>query len=299
MASRSRLPLFGLRAFEAAARLKGVRRGAAELFVTEGAVSQQIRSLETMLGVKLFVRGEGRHIVTTEKGQVLLRGLTVAFDLMESAIREVQSKSGRERLRVRSPPTLAIRWLVPLLGEFYERHRDVEMEVSTTDGRISSLLPEDDFVIWHGRGDWKGVYTELLFRDELLPVCSPALAAKLAQREALADVPRLHSIFYPEAWQIWLERNPVPGLEPTTGLRFASASLAYQGAIDGLGVAVAQLAYVREDLRSGRLIAPFMDPVQTDKGFYLICDQAKAPIPRYRAFIDWIADQVSIKLEDP
>ncbi len=286
MRNRSRLPLIALRAFEAAARSGGVRRAADEL-----RVSQQLRLLETRLGVPLVTRGAGRHLTLTSDGTVLLGNLTAAFDLLEHSIGEVQAAHGSRRLRVRILPTLAIRWFIPRLGSFFERHGGIDVEVSTAAERECLLDPEDDFVAWHGRGDWPDVHFQMLFPDAFLPVCNQDLAATLnADRPALAGAIRLHSMLRPDAWRIWLDANGIAGIDPNAGPRFANASLAYQAAIEGLGVAIAQSAYVENDLLSGKLVAPWPDPVGTDEGYYLVCAKAKAGLPKHQAFLSWMRD---------
>jgi DNA-binding transcriptional LysR family regulator len=292
MPNRSRLPLVALRAFEAVARLGGVRRAADELCVTEGAVSQQLRALETTLGVPLVSRGADRRLALTEEGAALLRSLTAAFDLMELAVRDAQAARSPRRLRVRVLPTLAIRWLIPRLGGFFERHTDINIEVSTAAEREAVLGPDDDFVAWQGHGGWHGVHAELLFRDAFMPVCAAPIAAMLRDPVALRSATLLHSMLRPDAWRIWLDGTGVQGVNATVGQHFANASLAYEAAIDCLGVAVAQRVYVEQDLRSGRLVAPFPGTVGTGEGYYLVCEEERASLPRYRAFLTWIRDCV-------
>lgn len=293
MPNRSRLPLIALRAFEAVARLGGVRRAAEELRVTEGAVSQQLRALEQALGVPLLLRNANRRLSLTEQGTGLLHNLTAAFDLMEHGVREVAAARSSRRLRVRVLPTLAIRWLIPRLGGFYQRHGDIDIEVSTAAERESVLGPEDDFVAWHGRGGWPGVRAVPLFQDALLPVCAPAAATALGTPAGLAAATRLHSMLRPDAWRIWVEAKGMSAAAaPEAGLRFANAALAYQAAIEGLGVAMAQHAYVAGDLREGRLVAPWPDPVESAEGYYLLCAEEKAELPKHRAFLAWIRDCV-------
>ncbi|MBR0663067.1 LysR family transcriptional regulator [Roseomonas hellenica] len=293
MPNRSRLPLIAFRAFEAVARLGGVRRAADELRVTEGAVSQQLRALEAALGVPLVWRNANRRLTLTEQGAGLLSNLTAAFDLMEHGVREVEAARSSRRLRVRVLPTLAIRWLIPRLGGFYQRHGDVDIEVSTAAERETVLGPEDDFVARQGRGGWPGVRAEPLFQDAFLPVCAPAAAKALRAPKALAKATRLHSMLRPDAWRIWLEaKGMTEAVEPEVGLRFANAALAYQASIEGLGVAMAQHAYVEADLRDGRLVAPWPDTVGTTEGYYLLCAEEKAELPKHKAFLAWIRDCV-------
>ncbi len=222
----------------------------------------------------------------------MLRRLTPAFDLMESATRDAMTASGPQRLRVRMLPTLAIRWLVPRLGQFFERHGDINIEVSTAAEREAALRPDDDFVAWQGNGAWRGVHAELLFHDALLPVCSSHVARTLHEPGGLSSATLLHSMLRPEAWRIWLDGAGVEGVDAIAGRQFANASLAYQAAMDGLGVAVAQRVYVEADLRSGRLVAPFERTVASGEGYFLICEAERASLPRYQAFLSWIRDCV-------
>lgn len=265
--------------------------------MTEGAVSQQLRALEIALGLPLVSRGSDRRLLLTEEGMALLRSLTPAFDLMESATRDAMAASGPQRLRVRMLPTLAIRWLVPRLGRFFERHGDINIEVSTAAEREAALRPDDDFVAWQGDGAWRGVHAQLLFHDDLFPVCSRHVADTLREPAALRSATLLHSMLRPDAWRIWLDGTGVEGVDATRGRQFANASLAYQAAIDGLGVAIAQRVYVEADLQTGILVAPFQDTVATGQGYYLVCEDERAHLPRYQVFLAWVRESVDRDLQ--
>jgi DNA-binding transcriptional LysR family regulator len=109
----------------------------------------------------------------------------------------------------------------------------------------------------------------------------------------LAKATRLHSMLRPDAWRIWLEaKGMTEAVEPEAGLRFANAALAYQASIEGLGVAMAQHAYVEGDLRDDRLVAPWPGTVGTTEGYYLLCAEEKAELPKHKAFLAWIRDCV-------
>lgn len=293
--SHPRSNLIALRVFEAVARHASVTRAAEELSVTPGAVSQQVRQLEKTLQVELFVR-QHRSLALTDGGRYLAERLTPCFEQIERAVAEVAGNPGSRKIRLKVTPTFAIRWLVPRLTMFYEQHPDLEMEVGTYPRQDDAFVEEVDFVVRHGRGDWNDAESELIFRDALVPVCSPAMARALKKPADLAGQNLLHSMMRSDGWDLWLTAQGLETLRPKRTTKLANAAVTYQAAIDSLGVALAQLNYVRDDLASGKLVMPFDRILHIDSGYYLVYARRKASQPNVRLFRSWIA---SLVIDEP
>jgi DNA-binding transcriptional LysR family regulator len=190
-------------------------------------------------------------------------------------------------------PTLAIRWLAPRLADFVVRHPDLDVELSTNVTLIHlPVLDGIDFSIRLSGEEVAGEDKILLFHDQLAPVCAPATAAQLKTPADLARVPMLHSMLRAESWQIWLDHMRLP-IDGNTGPRFANAAVAYQAAIDGLGVAIGQLAYVERDLSEGRLVQPFPEVAGSGISYYLVSSSYKRDWYKIRVFREWLEQVLS------
>jgi DNA-binding transcriptional LysR family regulator len=281
-----RLLLPALRVFDAVFRTGSVTRAAESLHVTPGAVSQQLKSLEAALGV-LFYK-EGRELRLSQAGQKLAFRISDSFDRIDNALTEFVESAQSKRLRLKAPPSLAIRWLLPRLPNFYIHHSDIEISLSTPADPADQSLSETDLGIRYGTGDWDDVLFDHLFDDAFIPVCTPTMAARIREARDFFDVPRLHSLMRMDAWGLWFESVGLHGMEPPRGLALPNVAICYQAALDGMGVAMAQRAHVVEDLRSGRLVAPVDHVATTEKGYYLVCDPLTAERPSIQVFRSWI-----------
>lgn len=285
--ANSKSHLGALRMFEAVARHASVTRAAGELNVTPGAVSQQVRQLEKSLQVELFLRQNGK-LMLTDGGRYLAGRLTAGFGEIERAVIEVAGDPGSKKLRLKVTPTFAIRWLVPRLTAFYEQNPEFEIEVGTYARQEDAFVEEVDFVVRHGRGDWGDAEADPIFGDALAPVCSPAMARTLAAPRDLASKNLLHSMMRTDGWDLWLSAQGLGSLRPRRSTKLANAAVTYQAAIDGLGVALAQLEYVKDDLASGKLVMPFERVLHTDSGYYLAYAKRKASQANIRLFREWM-----------
>jgi LysR family glycine cleavage system transcriptional activator len=276
-----------LRVFDAVHRTGGVSRAAEALHVTPGAVSQQVKHLESMLRVTL-IRKSGREIELTDAGLLLAVRLVDLFDRIEAVLDDVSEAGNPRRLRLKVLPTFAIKWLVPRLAGFYGLHNDIDIEIATVSRAQDLHLENADFIVRHGVGQWADLHVDLLFDEVFVPVCSPALAQSLHAPEDLLKVQLLHSMMRPDGWPTWLGAVGLAEAQPTRNVNLANAALCLQAAADGLGVAVAQTAYVRDELASGRLVCPLPQEVRTEFGYYLLCDPARAHIQPLQLFREWL-----------
>lgn len=288
-------PLNALRAFEAAARCGNFTRAAQELFVTQGAVSRHIATLEGWLKVQLFERG--RHgIRLTAAGQNYFASMRAAFDQIEHGTRQLQQSSDEWLLRIKLPPTFAIRWLIPRLGRFHALHPRVDVQITTSHKRTDFDRDDVDVSIHSEPQPPTGAGYRLLFNETLLPVCAPGLLKRKPPLKVPADLANhslLSSLNRPQDWPTWLA---AAGIERSAGhrsLEFENAAMAYQAAAEELGVMVAVLPFVQDDLASGRLVAPFDLRVPTEGGYFMAW-RADRPVPqRVRDFEAWIADELA------
>jgi LysR family glycine cleavage system transcriptional activator len=283
-------PLNAVRAFEAVARNGSVTGAARELCVTQGAVSRHVTALESWLGTMLFNRTQ-RGVTLTAKGAAYFRTINGALDQIDFATRQVQSRPDANLLRLKLPPTFAIRWLVPRLAAFHALHPGLDVQITTSHDRADFDREDVDACIHSEPEARAGPGVRRLFGEVLLPVCSPGLMRRKPRLREPRDLARhqlLCSLNRPHDWPAWLAAAGAADIDGNGGLKFDNAALAYQAAIDELGVMVAQRALVEDDLAAGRLVAPFDLPVRTAGAYYLAYAPNRPRSARVAAFEDWI-----------
>src|SRR6266853_2737760 len=289
----ARLPsLNGLRAFEAAARHLSFTNAAAELNVTQTAISHQIRRLEEELGVRLFVR-QNRALALTPEAREYLPGIRAAFNDLRLATDRLLRKDNDHVLTVSTLASLAAKWLLPRLSAFQEEHPGIDVRITTSTSLIDFQRDNVDAAIRYGRGQWPHVRADWLTADELFPVCSPALLngnKPLRCPQDLASRTLLHSSGgYDDDWRLWLTAAGLPAnISKQPGLTFDLILMTVQAALDGLGVAMGRTSYVEADIAKGRLVVPFKITLPADAGFYLVSPAARADTPKLSAFRQWL-----------
>jgi LysR family transcriptional regulator, glycine cleavage system transcriptional activator len=296
MAQARRLPpLNSLRAFEAAARHGSFTGAARELGVTQSAVSRHVLQLEARIGTALCTRMR-RGIELTAEGAAYAATLRAVFDQIEQHTRRLTSKPASNTLRLKLPPTFAIRWLVPRLARFHAIHRHIDVQITTSHQPVEFDREDIDVCIHWGEEPPRGTRYRRLFGEILLPVCSPALFNCYPRPRRPADLAHytlLCSLHRPEDWPTWLGKADVSEIDGNEGLKFENSALAYQAAIDELGIVVAQRAFVEDDLRTGRLVAIFDLCAATGSAYFLAYPEQKRPSAKVRAFETWIVGETS------
>jgi LysR family transcriptional regulator, glycine cleavage system transcriptional activator len=288
----ARLPsLNGLRAFEAAARHLSFTQAAAELNVTQTAISHQIRRLEEELGIRLFVR-QNRALALTPKARDYLPGVRAAFNDLRLATDRLLRKDDDHVLTVSTLASLAAKWLLPRLTAFQEAHPGIDVRITTSTGLVDFKGGDVDAAIRYGRGHWPGLRAEWLMADEVFPVCSPALLSgkrPLRRPEDLRDHVLLHNTNNSDDWRLWLTASGLPSdISKQPGITFDLILMTVQAAIDGIGIAMGRTSYVQDDIAKGRLVVPFEIALPADAGFYLVSPEATADPPKLRAFRNWL-----------
>jgi LysR family transcriptional regulator, glycine cleavage system transcriptional activator len=296
----ARLPsLNGLRAFEAAARHLSFTNAAAELNVTQTAISHQIRRLEEELGIPLFAR-QNRALALTPEARDYLPGVRAAFNDLRLATERLQRRDNDHVLTVSTLASLAAKWLLPRLSAFQEAHPGIDVRITTSTALVDFRTGDVDAAIRYGRGHWPGLRADWLTADQLFPVCSPALLTgdkPLRCPQDLANHVLLHSSQgYDDDWRLWLTAAGLPAnISRQPGLTFDLIFMTVQAAIDGIGVAIGRTTYVEGDIAKGRLVVPFEITLPADAGFYLVSPEASAEKPKLAAFRQWMLASVQGK----
>ena len=285
-------PLNALRAFEAAGRLGSIKEAAAELHVTHGAVSQQVRLLEAWLGAALFERRH-RRVVLTAAAKAYLDEISPLFEQLSQASARYGYGVARpvsRSLSVNAVATFTLRWLVPRLARFREAHPGVDVVVETSNEPVESLKDNWDVIIRGGPDTFYGYAMRPFLGEERMPVCSPALLRRcpLARADDLRAHTLLHTSSLPRLWPDWLARARVPSLTPAASLTFDHFYLSLQAAVDGIGVAMGPSALVADDLAAGRLVAPFDGPRLPSRTYCTYVPDAKSDDELVAVFCAWL-----------
>lgn len=288
-------PLDALHVFAIVAREGNMSRAAQVLHVTQSAVSRQVRQLEDYLGEVLFVR-QARGIALTAVGRQLLPAVEQAFAGLLHAVEGLCQRPAD--LKIKLPPTLAIRWFLPRLPAFQGLHPGIEVRMSTASfSRIHFEREDFDAAIVAGNlGPGEG-YSEALFAETLVPVCAPALAERLRQPADLAGEALIHLSPDHADWRRWLRQVGMqhPALE--SGPSFEVIDMAVNVASQGMGVALADPVLIAHDLRSGRLIAPFPAlRIQTDYHYWFVCPRGRQHEPALAALHAWLKAEIADSL---
>jgi len=288
-------PLNAIRAFEAAARHMSITLAAEELSVTPGAVSRQIKGLEDALGLQLLRRGH-RQIALTRQGSDYYRAVTRALETLREATRRLKRRGQRQPLKIRAYTTFAMRWLIPRLSGFHAAHPGIEVLLKASLDPVDFRKEDIDGAIRLGDGHWTGAHSYRLVDNILAPVASPVLlkaGARLRRPADLAQHTLLHSIARPDDWARWLEAaGAADKVDARAGMTYESSAMAYAAAVEGQGIAMAQLFLVEKDLADGRLALPFRKTVDMDDyTYYLLTPAHREETAHMRSFRLWLLEQ--------
>lgn len=286
-------PLNALKAFEAAARHLSFTRASEELFVTQAAVSHQIKSLEEFLGMKLFLR-KNRTLLLTEEGQSYYLDIKEIFASLHEATKRLHAMGAKGSITVALPPSFAVQWLVPKLSDFSSKHPDIDVRIKAVDSDDGFLTDDVDLAIYYGKGRWSGLHADKLYSEYLTPVCSPMLFQSDKPLEELDDL-KHHQLLHDssrEIWKTWIRHFNVLGVNVNQGPIFSHTMLILQAAALGQGIALVDSALARPEIALGRLVCPFEERLVTQKAYYLVCHESHVELGKIQAFKDWLLEQV-------
>lgn len=313
-------PLNAMKAFEAAGRHLSVKKAAAELNVTPAAVSHQIKALEDLLGVKLFLR-RNRALELTEAARACLPKLREGFDSLAQAVERLRAHQGGGMLTVSVAPSFAARWLMPRLHRFLESHPETDVRVSArlrhaAEGSrrgaaaeratVDAWLADSDVAILYGRGDYPGFKVDKLFGLSITPICSPRLLTDpdhpLLRPADLRNQLLLHDDtgdLYDGVsfWEVWLNAAGVQGVDVDRGPHFSHAVLAFEAAAEGHGVVATMPVLAEADLNAARLITPFALRVPLQSAYYLVRAESAVGRPGVVEFRKWLLAEAAKETE--
>lgn len=292
-----RLPsLDALKGFDAAARHLSFTRAAAELSLTQSAISRQVQTLEDQLGVRLFVRGV-RKLTLTPEGERLHRAAAQALADLAEVCAGLRAGQRRPRVTVSAAISIAALWLVPRLGNFQERHPDVDVRLSADNRTVDLAREEVDVALRYGTPELMPPAAVLLFDEVVFPVAAPAVAAVFPPAPTATDLAALTLLAYSGEptpgldWAPWLVSLGLEKARPKALIQFNQYDQMIRAAADGQGIALGRGPLVRRLIDEGRL-APLMEARErvASRGYYLLRATGEAR-PEVEAFIAWLAEE--------
>lgn len=269
-------PLYGLRAFEAAARNLSFKLAAEELFVTPAAISNQIHRLEESLGVKLFTR-LNRRVELTDAGAKYLIRMKMIFDDIREATRDVVQRGDSPVITLAVPPTLLQSWLIPVLPSIYKSLPDTNLRIIDTLRYVDFEKESVDAAIRYGFGGWEGVNSNYLFSEDICPICSPELltSKQLTCPQELENFRLIYTERRLVQWDNYLAAGGYDHVDVKEKLWLLNSAHTLEATIKGLGVALINRNFIADHLASGALVIPFEWDIQLPRktAYYFVTEQ--------------------------
>jgi len=282
-------PLPAVRVFEAAARHENFTLAAAELGMTQAAVSYQIKVIEERLGVPLFIRSK-RRVSLSEAGRKVAPLVTSAFDTLDDAFAMARADDSGV-LAITSAHTFATNWLGRRLGAFQVSQPHLAVRLDASNDLVDFARGEIDVGIRAGRGHWPGLRAHFLYRAHFTPMCSPEFLQRHPRLHEPADVSRVPRINPEDGWwRLWLEAAGAASVEMPhqPGIRLDSQVIEGNGALTSHGIALLTPLMWADELATGRLIRPFEQIGFEGPSLWLVYPEHKRNAPKVRAFRDWL-----------
>lgn len=281
-----------LTAFEAAARTGSFTEAAAELSLTQGAISRQVRGLEAQLGVELFARVR-KSVRLTAAGRRYAEEIESGLQAIRLATLNAMTGPRGGTLNLAILPTFGSRWLIPRFPAFLQAHPDITVNFATKLSPFDFKKEDLHAAIHYGATDWPDTESTFLMREETVPVCAPALIGKrsFSRPEDLLDLPLLQLETRPNAWREWFAGA---GLEPPAPavMVFEEISTIAQAAVAGLGVSLLPRFLVESELERGELEVVMALPLKSSFGYYLVTPEDKSGYAPVVAFRNWLLNEV-------
>lgn len=285
-----RLPqISALRSFVVAARCLSFTQAAAELNVTQGAVSHQVKGLEELLGVKLFHR-EHQSLRLTESGQAYLPFVREAIDRLKAGADHLSARERSGVLTVSVSPNFASKWLVNRMGAFNRSHSDIDLRITASMQHVDFDSNDVEMAVRHGHGNWPNLHVTKLTREEIFPVCSPEFlrsAPGLQMPQDLKHVTLLNDTSRND-WPLWFAAAGLDSDDIDWGPSFDQTNIVIDAAIAGQGVALARSALAAHDIRTGKLVRLFNVSLPAPYGYFVVGPKATAAQDKIVRFREWL-----------
>ncbi len=284
-------PMSLLCAFEAAARHGSFTAAAAELHLTQSAVSRQIRALEERLGMELFTR-ERQTVRLNAAGQSYAQEVRAALQRIATATLGARSNLQGGSLSLAILPTFGTRWLAPRLPQFFQQHQGITLNLTTRLSQFDFEREDVDAAIHFGEPHWSGAELAFLMSETVLPACSPAFAQQhgIGQAADLLGLPLLHLASRPDAWRRWFGEHAVNFVHADQGMVFDQFATVAQAAMAGVGVALLPRFLIERDLHQGDLVSalPHLPDMESAERYYLAWPKHRATYPPLLALREWL-----------
>lgn len=292
--TRSLIPDLGVfQAFACAARHGSFTRAAEELNLTQSAVSRQIRTLETQLGVVLFERVRKR-VVLSEAGRALLPQVARLLDQSEEIMRRALAASdGKALLTIATLPSFGSRWLMRRLPGFLKLHPGISFNIACHRGPFDLSRGDFDVAIHYGQPVWPHASCTYLCDELIVPVASPAFASQPSTPDGIARGPLLHLSTRPKLWSQWFEAQGLAEVNAFQGHHFDQFNMVIEAALAGAGFALLPRYLIEEELAAGRLLEACPRPFSSAQSYYIVLPEGKQETPAVQAFRSWLLTQVS------
>ncbi|MGY6152315.1 LysR substrate-binding domain-containing protein [Paraburkholderia graminis] len=283
-----------LLAFEAAARHESFTHAAKELFLTESAISRQIATLESNLGVRLFVRSKQR-VMLTRAGRLYGTQVRRALENLDrDTLSIIAHGGGGGYLELAVLPTFASQWLIPRMKDFNDRNPDVRINMGIRTDLFSFEESHFEAAIHYGKPTWPGTSSDYLFGEEVVPVCAPSLLAKRIRKpHELLNYPLLHSTTRPDAWSRWFANLGVEDNATMQGVRYELHSMLISAAAAGLGIALVPKFFVDEQLMQLGLVIPFAATAVEESAYYLVYPTELSHGKPLELFRTWLLEEAA------
>lgn len=292
--SRDLPSLNAVRMFEVAARHLNFTRAAEQLYVTQGAVSRQVKHLEQDLGQLLF-RRDGPKLELTNAGVSFYRATEEALAIIRRSTLEMKRLSAKPMLTLSILPSLAAKWLLPRITSFQHDNNDIDLRLATSYDAVDfNQRPDIDIAIRFGSGDWPNLYSKRLINEQVFPVCSPtflANAKKLSRPEDIAKQPLIFASGEYDQWSDWFEAAGVLAPAHQDGPIYNDALLLIQSAIEGQGVTLGRSLLVDDELRSGRLVRLFDISVACANSYFFVCPDGREQEANIASLMQWLVEE--------
>ena len=291
-----------IKGFEAAARNLSFTKAAEELFVTQSAISRQVKALEMQLDTALFQRRH-RALLLTDAGQELYRAASAALKQLSDAAGKIKGRGSSRILTVSTTIGFASLWLIPRLADFRSKHADIDIRIDANNKMLDVAQEGIELAIRYCTPEMAPPGAVKLFGEEVVPVCSPRFISRAAPL-AVPDDLRRHVLLHFErldgspaapwlTWNIWLEVMQVKNFKPAGSLRFSQYDQVIQAAIDGQGVALGSSGLVKRLIKQGKLVTPLVGAAnKSSRAYYLIVAPESERRPDVQAFNAWLLRQV-------
>ena len=281
-------------AFEAAARHESFTRAAGELFVTQGAVSHQVKALEIELGLKLFNRLP-QQLALTSAGRDYFIVVREALDRIGVGTDNLLKRQNSGVLTVNTSPNFASKWLVHRLGRFTDAFPQIDLRLGAARHHVDFAYEDVDIAVRHGDGTKGDLHMTRLCKEELIPVCSPKL---MRGENSLQNINNLakHNLVHFENrqdWMKWLDAAQIDNVDLSQGPIFEQASMVIDAAVGGQGVALARTGLAAHDLISGQLVCPSPVTLKLNYAYWIVCPQATANLPKIELFRNWLLEEAA------